>query len=419
MDVTAMDMMLGAMVIPTDVTTPAQFSSEAMAQTSTTFGTMGELAEPDSTTGNDIGGFIFYQPVSSGGNTATVTMSATAGGTTTNVRGPGVIFRARLLASYSISPSQGNLALSGTAPTVGRTTNADITPSQGNIALSGTAPTVSQGIYRDVPQGNLVITTTVPTVAQTAHISLTPSQGNLVLSGTAPTIDQTAHQWVYPAQADLTLSGTAPTVSTGAHIALSPDQANLALSTTAPTVDRTAHIGLSPAQSNLSLSTFAPEIQAGGNVGKSPASADLVLSATAPTVGATANVNIGPASADIVLSTFAPTIDSGVAVVVTPRPSGGGRVIGYSPPLRLKKKKVTVLLPQDNDELIRRLREIDAGYQKRRQEQLQDLLASMRHALMWGQEVTLQGYDLLTRADIEATRRKVQQEEESLLLLLQ
>jgi len=318
-----------------------------------------------------------------------------------------------------ITPTQGNLSLSGTAPTVDRTTNADITPSQGNLALSGTAPGVSQQLYRDAPQGNLVITTTVPTVDQTAHISLTPSQGNLVLSGTAPTIDQTAHHWAYPAQADLTLSGTAPTVSTGAHIALSPDQANLALSTTAPTVDRTAHISLSPAQSNLSLSTFAPEIQAGGNVGKSPASADLVLSATAPTVGATANVNIGPASADIVLSTFAPTIDSGVAVVVTPRPSGGGRVIGYSPPLRLKKKKVTVLLPQDNDELIRRLREIDAGYQKRRQEQLQDLLASMRHALMWGQEVTLQGYDLLTRADIEATRRKVQQEEESLLLLLQ
>jgi len=277
MDVTAMDMMLGAMVIPTDVTTPTQFSAEAMTQTSTTFGTMGELAEPDSTTGNDIGGFIFYRPVTAGGNTATVTMSATAGGTTTNVRGPGVIFRARLLSSYSISPSQGNLALSGTSPTVSRTTNADITPSQGNLALSGTAPTVSQGIYRDVPQGNLVITTTVPTVDRTANISLTPSQGNLALSGTAPTVDRTAHQWVYPAQA------------------------------------------------NLSLSTFAPEIQAGGNIGKSPAAADLTLSATAPTASVTASYSIIPDSANIVISTTAPDVTTSgeVSVTATTRAGGG------------------------------------------------------------------------------------------------
>ena len=47
-----------------------------------------EIAEPDSANGNDIGGLVFAARFS-GGNTTAVTMSATAGGTTTNVRGSG------------------------------------------------------------------------------------------------------------------------------------------------------------------------------------------------------------------------------------------------------------------------------------------------------------------------------------------
>jgi len=343
------------------------------------------------------------------------------------------------------TPSQGNLALSSTAPTVDQTTFADITPSQGNLTLSGTAPSVSQQLYRDVPRGNLVITTTVPTVDQTAHIGITPSQGNLALSGTAPTIDQTAHQWVYPTQADLVISGTAPTVSVGAHIALSPDQANLALSATAPTVDLTAHIGLSPAQANLalsataptvgrtahvslspaqanlSLSTFAPEIQAGGNIGKSPAAADLTLSATAPTASVTANISIVPDSANIALSTTAPSVDSGVAVVVTPKPQGGGRVIGHWPQVRLpKKKKVEVhFTEQDQDELARRLREIDAQYRRKHDEQFMELLAFLRAAVLQGQEISIQGYDYLTQEDLRRAKKKIQDEEEAILLLVQ
>lgn len=95
-DVTAGDYLIGGMVIPTDVTTPAQFSSEAFSQTGTTFGTMAEISEPDSGTGNDIGGFLFYNNASSGSGSGAVTMTATAGGTTTNVRGPGFVIRARV-----------------------------------------------------------------------------------------------------------------------------------------------------------------------------------------------------------------------------------------------------------------------------------------------------------------------------------
>ena len=94
-EVTAGDYILGAMVIPTDVTTPSQFSAEAFSQTGVTFGTVTEISEPDYTVGNDIGGFIVYSSVSSGTGSAAPTMTATAGGTVTNVRGPGIFIRVR------------------------------------------------------------------------------------------------------------------------------------------------------------------------------------------------------------------------------------------------------------------------------------------------------------------------------------
>jgi len=96
MDIASGDFILAGMVIPTDVTTPSQFSAEALSQSGTTFGTVTEIEEPDSTTGNDIGGFIVRAPVSSGSGSGAVTLSATAGGTTTNVRGPGFVLRLRI-----------------------------------------------------------------------------------------------------------------------------------------------------------------------------------------------------------------------------------------------------------------------------------------------------------------------------------
>lgn len=93
--VTAGDRVVCAMCIPTDVTTPAQFSAHAITQTGITFGTVSEIEEQDSATGNDIGGFITETPVNSGTASAAPTFTATAGGTTTNVRGPGVFIRIR------------------------------------------------------------------------------------------------------------------------------------------------------------------------------------------------------------------------------------------------------------------------------------------------------------------------------------
>lgn len=93
--VTAGDLAVGALCIPTDITTPSQFSAQALSQAGVTFGTVVEVGEPDSGNGNDIGGMLCYAAVASGTATGNPTMTATAGGTTTNVRGPGVFVRVR------------------------------------------------------------------------------------------------------------------------------------------------------------------------------------------------------------------------------------------------------------------------------------------------------------------------------------
>jgi hypothetical protein len=117
--ITAGDHILAGMVIPTDVTTPGQFSAESLTQTSTTFGTVTEREEPDSNTGNDIGGFIVEAGVSSGGASGAVTLAATAGGTTTNVRGPGFVLRVRASAvnHEAYITTSANIAAGGEATT--------------------------------------------------------------------------------------------------------------------------------------------------------------------------------------------------------------------------------------------------------------------------------------------------------------
>lgn len=101
------DLALWAMVIPTDVTTPSQFSAESITATGATFGTAVEFNEPDSTTGNDIGGYSAYASVSSGSSTTAPTVTATITGTLTNVRGPVVLLRVRETAppSQDLAPS--------------------------------------------------------------------------------------------------------------------------------------------------------------------------------------------------------------------------------------------------------------------------------------------------------------------------
>lgn len=84
--------------IPTDVSTPSQFSSPTLTGTGLT-ATVTEQGEPDTNSGNDIGGVVCTAEVSASLTSGNPTFSTTAGGTTTNVRGPIVIMRVRTIGS--------------------------------------------------------------------------------------------------------------------------------------------------------------------------------------------------------------------------------------------------------------------------------------------------------------------------------
>ncbi len=88
------DMAIWAMCIPTDVLNNG-FGTPTISSTGTTFGTAVELEEPDSGTGNDIGGYVAYADATAGSSTAAPTVGVTATGTVTNVRGPIALIRIR------------------------------------------------------------------------------------------------------------------------------------------------------------------------------------------------------------------------------------------------------------------------------------------------------------------------------------
>jgi len=95
------DMAIWAMCIPTAVTTPAQFSAQAVTATSAVFATAVEINEPDSTGGNDIGGYSAYAVVNSGSSTTAPIVVTDVAGTLTNVRGPVVLLRVREAAAIT------------------------------------------------------------------------------------------------------------------------------------------------------------------------------------------------------------------------------------------------------------------------------------------------------------------------------
>lgn len=122
--VTAGDYVIAAMCIPTDVTTPAQFSAQSFSQTGITFGTVVEVSEPDNSQGADIGGVIVRAPVSSGTSSAAPSLQMTLAGTLTNVRGPAIFVRVRGTAidpPIMLAPSS-NIAAGGNTATTAQLT---------------------------------------------------------------------------------------------------------------------------------------------------------------------------------------------------------------------------------------------------------------------------------------------------------
>lgn len=109
------DTLVGAFCGPTDVVTPNQFTAEAFTATGATFNGSGvEDVEPFSSVGNDINGFVFHQYGLTGPATAAPVMTATVGGTNTNVKGPGVIVLLQAVTLISSSDT-GSGADSGSA----------------------------------------------------------------------------------------------------------------------------------------------------------------------------------------------------------------------------------------------------------------------------------------------------------------
>ena len=135
------DLAIWAMCIPTDVQTPAQFSNHLATATGATFAAGVEINEPDSTTGNDIGGFSAYASVTSGSSTAAPSITVTLAGTLTNVRGPVVMLRVREIQAISFNAEVGSYSITGQAATTAasRLFNAEA----GAYSLTGQAATLA------------------------------------------------------------------------------------------------------------------------------------------------------------------------------------------------------------------------------------------------------------------------------------
>lgn len=238
------DQILAGMVIPTDVTTPSQFSAEALAQTGTTFGTVTEQVEMDSTSGNDSGGFLVTAPVSSGSGTGAVTLTATAGGTTTNVRGPGFVLRVRAGEGALAPPIHGSgSAHDATVNTGAGGTSANATVASATGSASGATTSIAPTSGSSAGSGT----------AQTAQASIKPT--SIVSSATGTSTTATTSIAAGTGSAGGTGSSSSPggSVSTSAGVAQATGTANDATPTRAGNPLAGAASGTGSANSSTTL----------------------------------------------------------------------------------------------------------------------------------------------------------------------
>lgn len=86
---------------------------------------------------------------------------------------------------------------------------------QGNLLLSGFAPSIAvqAGLTIAVPQGNILLSGAASTLVLSNSFAVAPSQGNIVLSGAAPTLAKSDFRIVSPAAGNIALSGFAPVIN--------------------------------------------------------------------------------------------------------------------------------------------------------------------------------------------------------------
>ena len=139
------DLAIWAMCIPTDVTTPSQFSARSLTSTGATIGAATEINEPDSSNGNDIGGYSAYASVTAGASSVSPTVNTTATGTVTNVRGPIALVRLREVptGNQTLVPARFDNSNTFYAATVTRGT-VTLTPARFNNTNNFFAATVTR-----------------------------------------------------------------------------------------------------------------------------------------------------------------------------------------------------------------------------------------------------------------------------------
>ena len=199
---TAGDIALWAMCIPTDVTTPSQFSAQSITATGATFNTAVELNEPDSTTGNDIGGYSAYATVASGSSTTAPTVTSTLGGTLTNVRGPVVLLRLH----ETLSARTGTLAATETGP--------DAFSSSGDVHVKGSLVVSETGSDTFSASGVVQDPTITGTLAVTETGSDTfSSTGDVFIKGSLA-VSETGTD-TFSSAGDVFVKGTLSVTETG------------------------------------------------------------------------------------------------------------------------------------------------------------------------------------------------------------
>lgn len=156
--VQAGDLVLVSLCIPTDTGGGAQFSGQTISQPGVTFGVFGEVAEPSTSVGSDIGGWAGYVPVSAGTSTGAPIVTLSVSGTSTNVRGPAVFLRVR--DAYLLSADPGVFLATGQPATLTLEagTNKSLQADAGAIALTGQSASTLRNRYLNAESGSLNLT---------------------------------------------------------------------------------------------------------------------------------------------------------------------------------------------------------------------------------------------------------------------
>lgn len=203
------DLVLVAGSIPTDVSTPAQFSAETLTASGVTFGALTEIGEPDTSSGFDIGGVLCRYPVTAGASSGVATFSATATNAS-QVRGPIVLVRVRETSGVTVVTGAANLTAATSLST------------QTTRLISAATTLTAQTTLTAAPTR-----ATSTTANLTAQSTLTTSAARVVTASAALTASgalATTAGVTVPGAATLTgASGltTAATIGAGATAALS------------------------------------------------------------------------------------------------------------------------------------------------------------------------------------------------------